>query len=57
LIDVNNYLFFVPHNLTVLLFSEGGGHGRSDDFGNPNFMHHAVRAASGAVFSELKAAF
>jgi hypothetical protein len=38
LIGVNNYLSVVPQIVAVLLFSEGGGHGRSDDFGNPNFI-------------------
>ena len=38
LIGVNNYRSIVPQIVAVLLLSEGGGHGRSDNSGNPNLI-------------------
>jgi hypothetical protein len=38
LIGVNNYHPFVPQIASVLLLREGGGHGRSDNSGNHNFI-------------------
>jgi hypothetical protein len=38
LIGVNNCHSFVPHIVFTMLLTEGAVHGRSDNFGNPNFI-------------------
>jgi hypothetical protein len=38
LIGVNNCHSFAPQIVSTMLLTEGAVHGRSDNFGNPNFI-------------------